>query len=217
MKRIFSLSILITAVAISIASCSDASVNINTNSIANKTANAANTVANTAANMANTVANAVSSATTSGPEGFMKDAAQGGLAEIELGKLAGTKAQNAEVKKFGQMMVTDHTAIGSDLKALAAKKNFTLPTDVGSHKSTIDKLNGLTGADFDKEYVSDMVSGHESVLADFQKQAANATDPDVKAFAAKQVPIIKKHLDAIKALQAKMSGASNTSKPSNTK
>jgi len=177
------------------------------NSIANANkavVNTAEKAINTAGNAANSVANAVSSATTASPESFMKDAAQGGMAEVQLGKLAEQKSKDPEIKKFAQMMVTDHTAAGNDLKALATKKNFTLPTDIGSHKSTYDKLNGLSGTDFDKAYVDDMVSDHEEDVEAFQKQADHSTDPEVKAFAAKVLPVVKKHLDAIKAIKAKM-------------
>jgi Predicted outer membrane protein len=130
--------------------------------------------------------------------------------EVKMGQLAAKNAKDPEVKKFGQMMVSDHGKAGDELKALAAKKNYQLPTDIGSHQSTYDKLSKLTGADFDKEYVDEMVSDHESDLKDFQRQADNGSDPDVKAFAAKVVPVIQKHLDAIKAIQAKMNGGGAT-------
>ena len=159
---------------------------------------------NSAGSAMNSVSNAVSGMTTGSAESFMKEAAQGGMAEVEMGKLAEQKSKNAEVKKFGQMMVKDHGEAGKDLMALAAKKNITLPTDMGAHKSTYDKLNGLSGADFDKAYVDDMVDDHQKDVSEFQKQANNATDPEVKAFAAKVVPVITKHLETIKGIQAKM-------------
>ncbi len=203
MKRIILLS-LFTSIGIVFAACGDTSVNVNTNRLANTTANVANAVANTASNAVNTVVNAINNATTNKPADFMTDAAQGGMAEVEMGKLAAAKAQNAEVKKFGQMMVDDHTKINTEMKALATKKNVTLPADIGSHKSTMDKLSGLSGADFDKSYVSEMVEDHEGDVKAFQKQADTATDPDIKVFTAKSLAVIKKHLDAIKAIQAKM-------------
>jgi len=159
---------------------------------------------NSAANIANSVANAVSGATTSSPESFMKDAAQGGQAEVKMGDLAAKNAKNPDRKKFAQMMVTDHGAAGKDLEELAKKKNFTLPTDIGSHQATYDKLSKMTGDDFDRYYVEQMVQDHEADVKEFQKQAANSSDPEVKAFAAKVAPVVQKHLDAIKAIQAKM-------------
>lgn len=166
--------------------------------------NTAEKVMNSTVNAANSVANAVSGVTTSGPESFMKEACQGGMAEVEMGKLAQQKSQNAEIKKFGQMMVTDHGSAGKELEELAKKKNVTLPTDMGSHKSTYDSLSKESAADFDRAYVKEMVSDHESDLKAFQKQAENSTDPDVKAFAAKTASVIQKHLDAIKTIEAKM-------------
>jgi putative membrane protein len=137
----------------------------------------------------------------------MKDAAQGGTAEVELGKLAAQKAKDPEVKKFGQMMVDDHSKANKEMQDLAKKKNVTLPTDLGKHQSTLDKLKGLSGADFDKEYVEEMVDDHETDVSEFEKQSTSSSDPEVKAFAAKTLPVLKKHLDAIKAIQAKMSGS----------
>src|SRR5438445_3804404 len=99
------------------------------NSVANANkavVNTAEKAINTAGNAVNSVANTVSSATTPGPEAFIKDAAQGGMAEVQLGKLAEQKSKDPEIKKFAQMMVTDHTTAGNDLKAVAEKKKFTL-------------------------------------------------------------------------------------------
>ena len=102
-------------------------------------------------------------------------------------------------------MVDDHTKANTELKALAAKKNKTLPAELdSSHKSTMDDLKGKSGADFDQDYVEAMVDDHEEDVAAFEKQSQNSSDPDVKAFAAKTLPTLKKHLDAIKAIQAKM-------------
>jgi putative membrane protein len=173
-------------------------------------------------NAANTISNAASSVMTASPESFAKDAAQGGMAEVKLGQLASQKASDPEIKKFGQMMVTDHGKANDELKQLAAKKNMQLPNDIGSHQSTYDKLSKLSGADFDKQYVEAMVDDHESDLKEFQRQADNGTDPDIKAFAAKVAPVIQKHLDAIKAIQAKMNGSggnanSGTNMKANTK
>lgn len=179
-------------------------VNVSTNTVSGKASNAASTVANAASSAVNTVSNAVSGATATSPESFMKDAAQGGMAEVKMGQLAAKNAKDPEVKKFGQMMVTEHGAAGKDLEALAKKKNYALPTDIGSHQSTYDKLSKVTGPDFDTEYVNEMINDHEADLKAFQKQAESSSDPDVKAFAAKGAQMVQKHLDAIKAIQAKM-------------
>ena len=150
-------------------------------------------------------ANSVNSSTASTGGDFWNEAAIGGMAEVELGRLASQKAKDAEVKKFAQMMVTDHSKANDELKSLAQKTGITLPTKLdSSHQADVDELQSESPADFDKEYVEMMVEDHEKDVAEFQKQADSATDPDAKAFAAKTLPVLKKHLDAIKAIQAKM-------------
>jgi putative membrane protein len=178
----------------------------NTNRAGNSTiGNAANTVANTVGTAANSVSNAVTSVTADSDPDFMKEAAMGGMAEVELGKLASTKATNAEVKKFAQMMVTDHSKANTELKTLAARKGVELPTDLdSSHRSAMESLRGKTGAEFDKDYVASMVDDHEATVASFENKAKNAADPDVKAFAEKSLPTLRKHLDEIKAIQGKL-------------
>ncbi|HTH51679.1 MAG TPA: DUF4142 domain-containing protein [Pyrinomonadaceae bacterium] len=186
--------------------------NINVN--ANRSTNTANNSnGSTMGNAVNSVANAASSVMTPSPEDFVKDAAQGGMAEVEMGKLAASKAKDPEVKKFGQMMVTDHTAAGNELKALAGKKNMQLPADMGSHKDDVDDLSKST--DFDKDYVDAMVDDHETDVKMFERFSQNGSDPELKAFAAKTLPTLQKHLDAIKAIQAKMKGGSGSNSNSN--
>jgi len=142
---------------------------------------------------------------TGGDLAFMNDAAAGGMAEVELGKLAASKAQNAEVKAFAQKMIDDHSKAGEDLKNLAAQKKVTLPPDVlPTHKEVMNKLSKLSGADFDREYVKAMVEAHEKDVTAFNSVANTATDADVKAFAAKTLPTLKMHLEMIKEMAAKM-------------
>ena len=172
MKTIF-LTGLITAFALLVlTACGDTGTNANVN-VARTNTNTSMVNSNsgsTLGNAANSVSNAMSKMTTDSPADFVKEAAQGGMAEVELGQLASKNAQDPEVKKFGQMMVTDHGKANAELKTLAGKKNWTMPTDIGSHKSTMDKLQGLKGADFDKAYVDEMVSDHEKDLKAFQQQ-----------------------------------------------
>ena len=197
--------ILAAALALSLAGCTTAS-NTNSSSNANRLGSAANSAVNTAVNAANTVANAVSNTaaklTTKSPSDFLTAAAQGGMAEVELARLASTKAADPAVKSFAQQMSTDHTKLNAELKALAAKKNISLPGDIGSYRSTIDDLKARSGPDFDAAYIDAMVEDHEMDVAEFQSQADNSPDPDVKAFAAKVLPTLKAHLERIKAIQA---------------
>lgn len=131
---------------------------------------------------------------------FMNEVALGGMAEVELGKLAQEKAIHQRVKNFGEMMVNDHSAANSDLKAIAQQKNVTLPSDMGKHKDHYDDLSKKQGADFDKAYMKMMVDDHQDNIDAFEKIAENGTDPDVKTFASQKLPTLRKHLDSAKAI-----------------
>ncbi len=142
---------------------------------------------------------------TGGDLAFLNDAAPGGMAEVELGKMALSKSQNAEVKAFAQKMVDDHSKAGDELKALAAQKKVMLPTDVlPAHKQLMDKLAKSSGADFDKEYVAAMLEAHEKDVTAFENVSKTAGDADVKDFATKTLPTLKMHLETIKVLAGKM-------------
>ena len=126
---------------------------------------------------------------------FAPTAAQGGMAEVEMGQLAVQRAADPAVKEFGQGMVTDHSRVGAELKTIASRKQIQLPTEVtSSQKSTMDKLSKLSDTEFDKEYMSEMVKDHENDAKEFQTQANEGTDPDIKAFAVKTLTIIQEHL-----------------------
>lgn len=126
---------------------------------------------------------------------FMTKAAQGGMAEVELGNLAVERASSPKVKEFGQRMVTDHSKANDDLKALSSKKGMTPPSGLdGASQATKDKLSRLNGADFDHAYMQDMVKDHQKDIAEFQKEADHGSDPDVKAFASKTLPTLQDHL-----------------------
>jgi putative membrane protein len=206
-EKFICLLIFIISVA-GLSSCAKNSYSTNSTAANGSTYNSEfGNTSNTAYNSSNAMTNSASNAgeSASDDNDFMKEAAVGGMAEVEMGKLAATKATSADVKKFGQMMVDDHTKANNDLKALAAKKGVTLPTDLdSSHKATMDDLREQAAADFDKEYVEEMVDDHEEDVAKFEDEAKNATDPDVRAFAQKTQPVLQKHLDAIKSIQAKM-------------
>ncbi len=183
--------------------CSDYGSNMSNSTTTNKAITANNNTAKVE-NAANGNSNA-NAAKSSDPNDFWKKAAEGGMAEVELSKLAGTKAQNAEVKKFAQTMVTDHTKANDELKALAAKKSVTLPADLdAAHKATMDKLKGLSGAEFDKAYVDAMVNDHNSAVDLFKKEAGDGSDSDLKSFAAKTLPTLEGHQKMILGIQGKM-------------
>lgn len=149
----------------------------------------------------------MSSADTS----FAMKAAQGGMAEVKLGQLAVEKASNPDVKAFGQQMIDDHTKANDELKTVAQGSNMNLPADIDAkHQAKYDKLSKLSGADFDKAYVKDMVMDHQEDVKEFQKESTKGKDEQVKAFATKTLPILQGHLEKIKGIQAKLGSGSST-------
>lgn len=133
---------------------------------------------------------------------FLVKAADGGMAEVDLGKLAQEKSNNSKVKEFADMMVHDHSIVNDQVKALAAQRNVTLPSSVGDdHKKTMDDLAKKTGKDFDKAYIDDMVSGHKKVLDMFQDASKNVKDTEVKTLIDNTIPKIQMHLDNAEAIQ----------------
>lgn len=142
-------------------------------------------------------------AVTSDDAEFATAAANSGIAEVELGKLASTKATNPQVKEFAQMMVTDHGKANDELKAIAKTKNITLPLTVDSeHQKLMADLQKKSGKEFDKAYVDAMVDGHKKTLSLLQDEAKNGKDPELKSFASKTAPIVQHHLDAINKIQS---------------
>jgi putative membrane protein len=132
---------------------------------------------------------------------FAKDAALGGMTEVELGKLAAQKGSSDAVKQFGQKMVDDHSKANQELKQVASLEKIDLPNSIDSkHQSRIDKLSKLDGPSFDKAYIKDQVKDHKQDVSAFQSEAQSGTDPNVKQFAAKTLPVLQGHLSLVKDL-----------------
>jgi putative membrane protein len=126
---------------------------------------------------------------------FMMKAAQGGMAEVELGQLAQQNAQSPEVKAFGERMVRDHTKAGDELKQLASQEGVALPTTLDAKdQATKQRLSGLHGAAFDKAYMQDMVTDHRKDIAEFKHEASTGNDQNVRNWAGKTLPTLESHL-----------------------
>jgi len=136
---------------------------------------------------------------------FSKEAAQGGMMEVQLGNIAMKNGGTQAVKNFGKMMVDDHTKINDQLNDLAAKKKVTLPGSVSDdQQKDIDKLSKETGKEFDKDYVSMMVKDHKDDIDAFKKAQDKISDSDYKDFISSALPTLQKHLDAIEEIDKKM-------------
>ena len=148
---------------------------------------------------------------------FVKEAAQGGTAEVKLGQLAQEKGTNESVKNFGKRMADDHSKANDKLKEAASKESIPVPSDIGAkNQATYDRLSKLDGAAFDRAYASAMVKDHQADVAAFQKQANAGKNDSIKSFASETLPTLQDHLKEAKEM-LKTVGASNTrAKKANT-
>jgi putative membrane protein len=136
---------------------------------------------------------------------FIKKAAQGGLAEVQLGQLATEKAESPEVKQFGQRMVDDHSKANDQLKQVASEKGVTVPEKLSpKDAATKARLERLSGKAFDRAYMQDMVADHTKDVSEFRMEAKSAKDPDVKNFASQTLPTLQDHLKQAKSIAPKV-------------
>jgi putative membrane protein len=171
--------------------------------LAARAAGAENPSSSTASKGTNSTMTQQKASLDSSDKKFIEKAAEGGLAEVELGKLAAQKGQSAEVKQFGERMVKDHSAANDKLMKIASDKGLTPAKEMdASTKREHDKLSKLSGAEFDREYMKHMVSDHEKDVKEFQSEAKSAKDPDVKNFAESTLPTLEEHLKLAKSTES---------------
>jgi putative membrane protein len=147
-----------------------------------------------------------------GDQHFMKEAANGGMAEVELGQLAADKASNPEVKEFANRMVKDHTQANDQLRQIATQKGVTLPSSPSAkYEMTKKKLSKLSGDAFDQAYMHDMLKDHKTDIAAFEKESTSGKDPDVKQFASQTLPTLKDHLKQAETVTPKLTTSTTRS------
>ncbi|MFL5472643.1 MAG: DUF4142 domain-containing protein [Gemmatimonadales bacterium] len=126
---------------------------------------------------------------------FVREAASGNLMEIQLGQLAQNKASNPAVKQFAQRMVSDHNNLQNQLTSVASTggQSFT-PTMDSRHQNQINRLQGLSGAEFDSNYMSLMIRAHQRDVNNFQSQSQSANSTQVRTLATNSLPVLQQHL-----------------------
>ena len=136
---------------------------------------------------------------------FVTKAGQGGMAEIALGKLAQSQGSSDSVKTFGEHMVDDHGKANDEL-ASTAKNSGAMVADAPSaeQKATMEKMKAMKGDAFDKAYADAMVKDHKDTIALFEKESSSGKDEQLKAFATKTLPTLKKHQMMAQALPGEM-------------
>lgn len=129
---------------------------------------------------------------------FIKKAANGGMTEVELGKIAAKNGKRDDVKNFGERMVKDHGKANDDLKSVASKMNIEIPDKVNAkHQAMIDKFSKMSGESFDAAYVKDMIEDHKKDIAEFEKAQGEVKNEDLKKFITDTIPVMKEHLEMV--------------------
>jgi putative membrane protein len=132
---------------------------------------------------------------------FAVAAANGGMTEVELSKLAATNAASPAVKEFAAMLVTDHSAVNEELKNAAAQKNISLPATISDEmQKDVNNMAEKKGKDFDQAYINKMIDDHEKTINLFQKEATDGNDADLKMWAGNKVSVLQAHLDKAKTI-----------------
>lgn len=149
-------------------------------------------------------------ATNSKDSPFMMSAAQGGMSEVALGQLAQQKASSPQVKQFAQRMVQDHGQANTQLMQIFQQKSVIPPDTVGAQYGAMrEQLQGLSGEEFDREYMSQMVEDHTEDVANFQREASNGKDADVTAWANQTLPTLKEHLQQAQTINQNLTGSTS--------
>ena len=139
---------------------------------------------------------------------FLSEAAHGGHAEIATSQLAMQKATNPQVKEFARMMVQDHQQSNQELMQIAQKKGMDLPKRPDEmHMKESATLKNLSGAEFDRAYMTAQVADHQKMVTKYQEKASSAQDPDVRRFAASQLPNLQRHLEQARQIQQSLGGS----------
>ncbi len=149
---------------------------------------------------------------SSGDAEFVKEQLAMGMAEVELGKLAQERGNHADVKNYGQMMETDHRRAGEELKEIANRANAHRRDDMakdahGDHTELREELSKLSGREFDRRYLDEMIEDHEKGINQLEGKAERADNPQIREWAATTLPKMRNHLAKAKAVQETVKNA----------
>jgi putative membrane protein len=136
---------------------------------------------------------------------FMTQAAAGGLAEVELSRLAVHRADSDAVRQFGDRMMRDHGAADAELQRLAEQKGVSLPQELdATHRAAYDRLSTMSGPEFDQAYMTQMMSDHAEAVRLFQRETQAGEDREVRAWAAAKLPTLEAHAQAAQQIHAQV-------------
>ena len=135
---------------------------------------------------------------------FIQNAAAFGLSDLKIAELAVKKADNADIKAFAKKAVTDHTKVNKELNTLAANQGVKISTVLTpAHAEALQKLENVKGAEFDKEFLAEVLHSHHIHMTSYEKESKDHNDKELKAFVDKTIPTMQAHYDKAKLLAAK--------------
>ena len=142
-------------------------------------------------------------AVPSADQQFAKQAASGGLAEVQAAQLAQQRASSPQVRQFASRMMTDHTAANSELQQIAQQENIDIPSQPDSKDAaSMKRLSGMSGTQFDQMYAQEELRDHQQDVALFRKEAQSGRDQALKEFAQKTLPTLQQHLQLAQQMNA---------------
>jgi putative membrane protein len=161
-------------------------------------------IALAAASLIGFAASAASAAQLSAQdEQFVRQAAQGGMEEVQAGRMAQQQGGSQDVKQMGQVMVADHTLANNQLKQIARQQGFSLPQTLDQEQQQdVQQLRKLRGTDFDKQFANQEVQDHTKMIRLFQNEAQNTQDQALRNFAQTNLPVLQKHLQMAQQAQS---------------
>ncbi len=153
---------------------------------------------------ANTVTAAAPTASTQ-DNAFVAKVSQGGMYEVELGKVAEQQGSAQDIKDQGNTEAHDHELVGNALKEAAGTAGITFPAELNTEfKTRLAKISALSGEQFDKAYVDDMKKIHAADGAAFLKEAKEGSNPALKSFAKSTFDIVQRHIGELNARTMEM-------------
>ena len=152
------------------------------------------------------------SGTFDGDMDFVEERLEMGNAEVELGRIAQEQATHPDVKAFAQELVRDHQAAGDELRRIATTANPNFPAAIDDEAreeltELREEMAKLTGRDFDRRYIDEMIDDHQEAVDDLQNKAENASHSEVRAWAAKTLPTVRQHLEKARSLKEALENA----------
>ena len=139
---------------------------------------------------------------------FISDMLEDGKAEVELGRMAQSRSRNPAVREFGEMMVRDHTKAGEELESVAKQAEHRQAADTDSdHQRLNERLSELSGAEFDRAYMTAMVDEHEEAVRELEGKSDSSNNAEVKQWVAKTLPAVRQHLERAKQIRESLGDA----------